>query len=57
MEIAFNGRFLLESLGCADSENVMMKMTTEVSPAILMAADGGDWLHVVLPVRVVGDAN
>lgn len=57
MEIAFNGRFLLESLGCADSENVMMKMTTEVSPAILMAADGGDWLHVVLPVRVVGAAN
>ena len=57
MEIAFNGRFLLEALNCADCEDIMMKMTTSAAPAVLMAADGGDWLHMVLPVRVVGAAN
>lgn len=57
MEIAFNGRYLAEALSNAESEEVLMKMTTSAAPAVMMAANGGYWLHIVLPVRMVGGAE
>lgn len=54
MDIAFNGRYLMEALSCVDVGTIMMKMTTNTQPAVLMSADGGDWLHIVLPVRTMG---
>ena len=50
--IAFNPEFLLDGLGAIASEEVSVDTLDTSKPAIVRAADGGDFLYLLMPVRV-----
>ncbi|MVX63651.1 DNA polymerase III subunit beta [Clostridium chromiireducens] len=55
LEIAFNGRYLLEMLKNMNSEKLIMKVNTPVSPCICHPADSEDSKYLILPVRLTKD--
>jgi DNA polymerase-3 subunit beta len=50
--IAFNPEFLLDGLGAIGSEEVSLETMDTSKPAIVRSADGGDYLYLLMPVRV-----
>ena len=50
--IAFNPEFLLDGLGAISSEEVSLETLDTSKPAIVRSADGGDFLYLLMPVRV-----
>jgi len=53
MEIGFNTRYLLDSLRNTESESVILRLTgPSMSMLITPDADSGDYLFLVLPVRM-----
>jgi DNA polymerase III subunit beta len=50
--IAFNPEFLLDGLGAISSEEVSVDTLDTSKPAIVRSADGGDFLYLLMPVRV-----
>jgi DNA polymerase-3 subunit beta len=50
--IAFNPEFLLDGLGAISSEEVAVDTLDTSKPAIVRSADGGDFLYLLMPVRV-----
>jgi DNA polymerase III subunit beta len=50
--IAFNPEFLLDGLGAISSEEVSVETLDTSKPAIVRSADGGDFLYLLMPVRV-----
>lgn len=50
--IAFNPEFLLDGLGAIASEEVSVETLDTSKPAIVRAADGGEFLYLLMPVRV-----
>jgi DNA polymerase-3 subunit beta len=50
--IAFNPEFLLDGLGAIGSEEVSVETLDTSKPAIVRSADGGDFLYLLMPVRV-----
>lgn len=53
-EIAFNFRFLLDYLNNIESSEVILEMTTPLSPALFRLKDDEALTHVIMPVRVQG---
>lgn len=51
MNIAFNVKYLLDAVKNIDAENMRICMNNQSSPCIITPTDGGDYLHLVLPVR------
>lgn len=53
LEIGFNNRYLLEVLRAAPADVVRIKITSGISPCIIIPADGSSsFLYMVLPVRL-----
>lgn len=53
LEIGFNAKYLLDVLRVVDTEEVVMDLTTELSPGIIRPVDGKDKsLFLVLPIRL-----
>lgn len=53
LEIGFNNKYLLEALKAAPSENIRLKLTTGISPCVIVPADGSNnFLYMILPVRL-----
>jgi DNA polymerase-3 subunit beta len=50
--IAFNPEFLLDGLGAISSEEVAVDTLDTSKPAIVRSAEGGDFLYLLMPVRV-----
>ena len=50
--IAFNPEFLLDGLGAISSEEVSVETLDTSKPAIVRSAEGGDFLYLLMPVRV-----
>jgi DNA polymerase-3 subunit beta len=50
--IAFNPEFLLDGLGAISSEEVSVETLDTSKPAIVKSAEGGDFLYLLMPVRV-----
>ena len=50
--IAFNPEFLLDGLGAISTEEVALDTLDTSKPAIVRSADGGDFLYLLMPVRV-----
>jgi DNA polymerase III subunit beta len=50
--IAFNPEFLLDGLGAISSEEVSVETVDTSKPAIVRSAEGGDFLYLLMPVRV-----
>ncbi len=52
IEIGFNPRYMLDALKILESEDVILEMTTPVSPCIMKPVDSDSYLYLVLPVRM-----
>ena len=53
LEIGFNAKYLLDVLRVVETEEVVMDLTTELSPGIIRPVDGKDnALFLILPIRL-----
>ncbi|WP_297635696.1 DNA polymerase III subunit beta [uncultured Clostridium sp.] len=53
IQIAFNSRYLLDVLKTLDEEEVILEMTSSVTPCIIKGKMADNYRYLVLPVRVV----
>ena len=53
IEIAFNSRYLLDVLKNIESDDVLMKMTSGITPCVLEEKDNENSKYLVLPVRLM----
>ena len=52
LDIAFNIRYLSETLRALECEEVVLQMTTSVGACVMKPADDAQFLYLVLPVQV-----
>ena len=53
LEIGFNNRYMSDALKAAPADTVELRLSSPVSPCIIVPTDGGDqFLYMVLPVRL-----
>lgn len=52
IEIGFNPRYMLDALKILETEDVILEMTTPVSPCIMKPVGSDTYLYLVLPVRM-----
>ncbi|NLW06806.1 MAG: DNA polymerase III subunit beta [Clostridia bacterium] len=52
IEIAFNGRYLLDTLKVIDSQEVVLEMQAPLKPIVVKPADNDNYLCLILPVRI-----
>ncbi|MGL4848442.1 MAG: DNA polymerase III subunit beta [Clostridium sp.] len=53
IQIAFNSRYLLDVLKSLDDEEIILEMTSSVTPCIIKGKMADNYRYLVLPVRVV----
>lgn len=53
IQIAFNSRYLIDVLKNFEEEEVVMEMTSSVSPCIIKAKEADNYKYLVLPVRLI----
>ena len=51
LTIAFNPQFLLEGIDAVDADEIALDTLDHLKPATLRAADGGDFMYLLMPVR------
>jgi DNA polymerase-3 subunit beta len=52
LEVAFNPRYFIETLGSMDSEEVVVTFKDEVNPCIIEGDADKGFLSVIMPMRV-----
>ncbi len=52
LEIGFNPKYLTDALKVMDCEDVTMKLTSSVSPCVMMPSDHENYTYIVTPVRI-----
>lgn len=53
LEIGFNGKYILEALKAAPSEELTICLNTSSAPCVIVAADGSDsFKYMILPIRL-----
>ena len=52
IEIAFNARYIVDALASLDDANVLLKLTDNLSPGLLVGVDETHHLCVVMPMRL-----
>lgn len=53
VQIAFNSRYLLDVLKNVEDDEVVMKMTSGISPCVIEEKNSENAKYLVLPVRVM----
>jgi DNA polymerase III subunit beta len=53
LQIAFNSRYLLDVLKNIDEDEIVMEMTSSVSPCVIKCKDSSNSRYLVLPVRLI----
>lgn len=53
IQIAFNSRYLLDVLKNMEDDNVVLEMTSSVTPCIIKAKETDSYKYLVLPVRLI----
>ncbi len=53
LNIAFNARYLSDSIKAIDKEFIKMSFTSPVAPCIITPCDGEEFLYLILPVRII----
>lgn len=51
LEIAFNGKYLLDVLSKLDDENIIMRFNSNISPCTIESIGSNKYLYLILPVR------
>lgn len=49
--VTLNSRYLIEALGCFDKERIRFGFSGKLAPCVLSDLDGGDYQHIVMPLR------
>ncbi|MBM4283261.1 MAG: DNA polymerase III subunit beta [Deltaproteobacteria bacterium] len=52
LDVAFNARYLVDALASLDDKNVLLKVTDNLSPGLLVGVDEPRHLCVVMPMRL-----
>lgn len=52
MTIGFNNKYMLEALSACDSDEVIIKINSELTPILLLPPDNDSFLFMVLPMRI-----
>ena len=52
LEIGFNPRFFLDALKAIDDEEVYIEFGTNRSPCIIKPVEDGDYLYMILPIKM-----
>ena len=52
LDIAFNVRYITDTLRAIEDENIVLKFNTNVSPCVLCPTFGDAFIYLALPVRV-----
>jgi DNA polymerase-3 subunit beta len=52
VQVGFNARYFIDILSEMDSPEVQMELAGELDPAIVRPSDSGDYLGVVMPMRL-----
>ncbi len=52
MVAGFNARYMLDVLGACESQEVTLDFQGELDPCVIRPKDGGDYLGVVMPMRI-----
>jgi DNA polymerase-3 subunit beta len=52
MEICFNAKYLNDICALIHSENLLIKLSTSSTPAIIKNTDSEDCLFVIMPMRL-----
>jgi DNA polymerase-3 subunit beta len=50
--VAFNSQFLLDGIDAAASDEVVIESIDPLKPAVMKATDTGDFLYLLMPVRI-----
>ena len=53
LQIAFNSKYLIDVLKIMDDEDIVMELTSSISPCIIKNKDSQNCQYLVLPVRLV----
>jgi len=53
IKIAFNSRYLLDILKNIESDEVIMKMTSGITPCVIEEKNNESFKYLVLPVRLM----
>jgi DNA polymerase-3 subunit beta len=49
--VTLNSRYLIEALGCFDKDRISFGFSGKLAPCVLSDVDGGDYQHIVMPLR------
>ncbi len=53
IEIAFNGRYLLQALEVLDSEQVQIELTGALNPGVIRPVDESGYVYVLMPMQII----
>jgi DNA polymerase-3 subunit beta len=49
--VTLNSRYLIEALGCFDKDRISFGFSGKLAPCVLSDVEGGDYQHIVMPLR------
>jgi DNA polymerase-3 subunit beta len=52
LTVAFNSQFLLEGIDAASGSEIVVESIDPLKPAVLKGTDSGDFLYLLMPVRI-----
>jgi DNA polymerase-3 subunit beta len=52
LTVAFNPDYLIDGIEAATGDEVILESLDALKPAVLRSTDGGDFLYLLMPVRV-----
>ena len=52
LEVAFNPKYFLDALRAIDDEEINVDFGSSISPCIIRPVDDGDYIYMILPIRL-----
>ena len=52
LEVGFNPKYFLDAFRAIDDEEVFIDFGTSISPCIIRPVDNGDYIYMILPIRM-----
>ena len=52
LEVGFNPKYFLDALRAIDDEEIFVDFGTSISPCIIKPVDDGDYIYMILPIRL-----
>ena len=52
IEIAFNGRYLIDALSVVDTAQVLLETRDPAAPGVIRPVGGGDFTHIIMPMHI-----